>query len=92
MKEIIRPTLVVCSLHFIVTASAFSTPQRSQRSTSFRSHEIEIANEVALDTPLKPSLDDLFKASEAAAKPKEAETGEGAHDAFRFEWGVGRLQ
>ncbi|CAJ1945629.1 unnamed protein product [Cylindrotheca closterium] len=84
MKEIIRTLVVIFSLQ---TSSAFSTPQRSRHSTSFRLYGSKIADEVALDTPLKPALDDLFKASEVAAKPKDAETGEGAHDAFRFEWG-----
>lgn len=29
----------------------------------------------------------LFEAADLATKPKSAETGAGAHDAFRFEWG-----
>jgi hypothetical protein len=40
-----------------------------------------------LDTPLKPSLNGLFEAAEKAATPRGAETAEGAHDAFRYEWG-----
>jgi hypothetical protein len=40
-----------------------------------------------MDTPLKPSLQNLFQIAEKTATPKEAETSEGAHDAFRYEWG-----
>ena len=40
------------------------------------------------DTPLKPpSLENLFEAAAKAAIPKGADTTDGAHDAFRFEWG-----
>eukprot|EP00980_Cylindrotheca_fusiformis_P027987 scaffold22575_cov141-Cylindrotheca_fusiformis.AAC.18 len=46
------------------------------------------AEQLTMDTPLRPSLDGLFEIAEKAAAPKEAETSEGAHDAFRYEWGV----
>ena len=40
------------------------------------------------DTPFQPpSLDGLFQAAAKATKPKDADTTDGAHDAFRFEWG-----
>ena len=44
-------------------------------------------NAVTVDKPLSPSLDALFQVAEKTTKPREAETGEGAHDAFRYEWG-----
>jgi hypothetical protein len=37
--------------------------------------------------PMTPSLYGLFKAAANSAIPRGAETREGAHDAFRYEWG-----
>jgi hypothetical protein len=42
-----------------------------------------------MDTPWKPEggLEGLLEATELASVPRAAETAEGAHDAFRYEWG-----
>lgn len=42
-----------------------------------------------MDTPWESEggLDGLLRASERASIPRGAETAEGAHDAFRYEWG-----
>lgn len=49
--------------------------------------EVVDAEKMTMDTPLRPSLDDLFRVAEIAASPMDPENSEGAHDAFRYEWG-----
>ena len=66
--------------------------QQQQKQQQKRRHDIQAtASDVPIvgpvtDTPLT-SLDGLFEAAERASKPMDAETTNGAHDAFRYEWG-----
>jgi hypothetical protein len=85
MSEIIRKLFVLFLLHSWGTCFVPSSSRTYHRSVLLK--VVDNDNSLVMDTPLKPSLGELFRAAEKAAVPKKAETGEGAHDAFRYEWG-----
>ena len=78
------------SIHPVTTGSTASSRLLGSSSDS-NSQVLETTNggdALTMDTPLNPLLEDLFRSAQKVSQPKQAETtAEGAHDAFRYEWG-----
>ena len=74
------------SIHPVTTGSTASSRLLGSSSDS-NSQVLETTNggdALTMDTPLNPSLEDLFRSAQKVSQPKQAETtAEGAHDAFR---------